>query len=123
MWSLRVKLTPRNQQILPIASNSQKQKFNFDFAHNIYHDIFDEHLWLSIFSRPHSSHFARVQRCTCCFVFLYIDMLLDILYYDQLEVGKNNKKLDGPSIGSFYFGRKQVCHCTCIMPNVFVFQY
>ena len=66
------------------------------------------------FSRLSSNHFTCVQRCTCCFVLLFTGMLLDILYYDQMKEGRNNAKLNGLSIGPFYFSREQVCCCTCI---------
>jgi hypothetical protein len=35
-------------------------------------------------------------------------MLLDILYYDQVEEAKNETKLDGLSLGPFYFTKEQV---------------
>ena len=48
-------------------------------------------------------------------------MLLNILYYDQMNVAKNGKQLNGLTIGPFYFSREQVCHCICIIENIFVF--
>ena len=110
------------EQNLSVASDAQKRKFNFGFFHNVYRDVFDEHLWLSVFCRPRSNHFTRVQRCTCCFVLLYTGMLLNILYYDQMRSAKNDKQQNGLSIGPFYVSREQVCHCTCSFPDVFVFQ-
>ena len=41
------------------------------------------HLWLSIFNRPVQSAFTRLDRVTCFFVFFYISMVLNILYYQQ----------------------------------------
>jgi hypothetical protein len=98
----------KGEHIFPVANNSQKQKFRFNLARNAYHNIFDEHLWFSVFSRPSSNHFTRVQRCTCCFVLLFTGMLLNILYYDQMNEANNNEKLDGLSIGPFYFSREQI---------------
>ncbi len=40
-------------------------------------------LWLSIFNRPIYSSFKRLDRVTCGFVFIYISMLLNILYYQK----------------------------------------
>ena len=99
------------EHTLSVASNSEKQKLSYNIAHNVYHDISDEHLWFSIFSRLPSSSFTHVQRCTCCFVLLFIGMLINILYYDQMKEAKNNEKLNGLSIGPFYFSGEQVCCC------------
>ena len=41
------------------------------------------HFWLSIFNRPVQSVFTRLDRVTCFFVFFYISMVLNILYYQQ----------------------------------------
>ena len=37
-------------------------------------------------------------------------MLLDILYYDQMEEPKTNEELSDLSIGPFHFSREQVCY-------------
>ena len=52
------------------------------------------HLWLSIFNRPVYSSFTRVQRVTCGFVFLYLSMLLNILYYLQSSTSDYFSKID-----------------------------
>ena len=67
------------------------------------------HLWFSIFSRPLSSKFTRVQRCTCCFVLLFTAMLFNILYYEQSKVSKTASNHAGLSLGPFYFSREEVC--------------
>lgn len=93
------------------ANNSEKKKVSFNLVHNLYPSLFDEHLCFSIFSPPTSNHFTRVQRYTCCFVLLFTSMLLNILYYDQIEKAKNDETLDGFFIGPFNFSREQVCRC------------
>ena len=67
------------------------------------------HLWFSIFTRPLSSQFTRVQRCTCCFVLLFTAMLFNILYYEQVEASKTDSDYVGFSFGPFYFTREEVC--------------
>jgi polycystin 1L2 len=69
------------------------------------------HLWFSIFSRPPTSKFTRVQRCTCCFVLLFTTMFFNILYYEQSEASKTVNSNTGLSLGPFYFSREEVC-CT-----------
>ena len=74
----------------------------------------DGHLWFSIFSRPPSSKFTRVQRCTCCFVLIFTTMLFNILYYKQTEEAKTMNNKAGLSLGPFHFGREEVY---CIINN------
>lgn len=44
-------------------------------------DFNDGHLWISVISRPPSSHFTRVQRVSCCFSLLLCTMLTSIMFY------------------------------------------
>lgn len=67
------------------------------------------HLWFSIFSRPPSSKFTRIQRCTCCFVLLFTAMLFNILYYEHSAASKIKTDKVGLSLGPFYFSREEVC--------------
>ena len=60
----------------------EKEQFSYVLAKRTHHQFSDEHLWYSIFSRPPSTQFTRVQRCTCCFVLLFLAMFLNIMYYD-----------------------------------------
>ncbi|UJR21041.1 hypothetical protein I4U23_024141 [Adineta vaga] len=66
--------------------------------------ISDGHLWFSIFSRPPSNQFTRVQRCTCCFVLLFTSMFLNIMYYD-LSNETNTAQI---SLGLFYITTQQI---------------
>ncbi len=63
------------------------------------------HLWFSVFSRPPSNKFTRVQRCTCCFVILFTAMLLNILYYDQAQSDQTSGSL---SFGPLHITPEQV---------------
>ncbi len=90
-----------------MAGEYQKQQLTYVLSKQAYYSMSDGHLWFSIFSRPLSSKFTRVQRCTCCFVLLFTSMLFKILYYEQLKTSTiNNGDL---SIGPFYFSREEVC--------------
>jgi polycystin 1L2 len=104
-----------------VAGNFQKRQFTLIVAEKAYRAMSDDHLWFSIFSRPPSSHFTRVQRCTCCFVLLYTAMLFNILYYDQAEEAQNGPKTDGFSLGPFYLSREQVCQLTCTFLKYLLF--
>jgi hypothetical protein len=89
--------------VLPVADEFKKNEFSYVLSKRTYHSISNGHLWFSIFSRPPSNRFTRVQRCTCCFVFLFISMLLNIMYYD-LRAEDVNTSTDGAglALGSFF---------------------
>lgn len=95
--------------MLPVAGEEQKREFSYVLSKQAYHSISEGHLWLSIFSRPPSNKFTRVQRCTCCFVLLLTAMLLNILYYDQAAEAKTNTKASASlSLGPLYITPEQV---------------
>ena len=66
-----------------VACESQKAEIKYLIKKQAKHYLVDNHLWLSVFNRPLQSTFTRFDRVTCCFVFHYLSMLLNILYYEQ----------------------------------------
>ncbi|CAF4193018.1 unnamed protein product, partial [Adineta steineri] len=94
------------ERVLPIASEIEKQEFSYIVSKKSYHSVSDGHLWFSIFSRPPSTKFTRVQRCTCCFVLLFISMFLNIMYYDLSNEAKTNSA--SLSFDSFYINPQQI---------------
>ena len=64
----------------------------------------DGHLWFSIFARPAQSSFTRLERVTCCFVLLFISMLMNIAYYGVAKESDTG----GISLGPFYITPEQV---------------
>jgi hypothetical protein len=110
------------ERVLPVAGEYQKQEFSYVLSKQAYHSISDDHLWFSIFSRPPSNKFTRVQRCTCCFVLLLMAMLLNILYYDQQSDAKANKNASNSiTFGPFYITPEQVCSIHTIDLNIVFF--
>jgi polycystin 1L2 len=93
-----------------VAGEHQKQQFTYVLSKQAYHSMSDGHLWFSIFSRPPSSKFTRVQRCTCCFVLLFTAMLFNILYYEQSKEAKTANIDPDLSLGPFSFTREEVCY-------------
>ncbi|CAF1293793.1 unnamed protein product, partial [Adineta steineri] len=65
-WFAVEKDDGRIERTLPVASEAEKQEFSYVLSKKAYHSVSDGHLWFSIFSRPPSNKFTRVQRCTCC---------------------------------------------------------
>ncbi|UJR16137.1 hypothetical protein I4U23_003048 [Adineta vaga] len=97
------------ERVLPIAGEVQQQEFSYVLSKQAYHSVSEGHLWFSIFSRPPSNQFTRVQRCTCCFVLLLTSMLLNILYYDQAQDAKaKNSNSASLSIGPLYITPEQI---------------
>ncbi|CAF3969202.1 unnamed protein product, partial [Adineta steineri] len=94
------------ERILSVANEIEKQNFSYLLTKRTYHSISDGHLWFSIFSRPPSNKFTRIQRCTCCFVLFFISMFLNIMYYDLSNEAKTST--DSLSFGSLYITRQQI---------------
>jgi hypothetical protein len=91
-----------------VAGDLQKQEFSYVLSKQAYHSMSEGHLWFSIFSRPPSNKFTRVQRCTCCFFILFTSMLLNILYYDQTNEAQSNQTTASLSFGPLHITPEQV---------------
>ncbi|CAF1131898.1 unnamed protein product [Adineta steineri] len=109
-WFAVEKDDGRIERTLPIASGAEKQEFSYVLSKKAYHSVSDGHLWFSIFSRPPSNKFTRVQRCTCCFVLFFTSMLINIMYYDlSNEANASSETHSGAlSIGPFYIAPQQI---------------
>ncbi|CAF1375842.1 unnamed protein product [Adineta ricciae] len=95
------------ERVLHVASDLEKSQFSFVLTKRTYHSVSDGHLWFSIFSRPPSTRFTRVQRCTCCFVLLFVSMFLNIMYYDLANETKSTDGLN-LSFGPIRIGPQQI---------------
>jgi polycystin 1L2 len=91
------------ERIIPVAGEVQKKEFGYLLTKETTRSMTDGHLWLSIFSRPPYSAFSRVERITCCFVLLYISMMMNIIYY-SFDYETNKEAL---MIGPFYVTTKE----------------
>lgn len=72
-----------------VASDWQKNEIKYLFEKQASHYIMDNHLWFSVFYRPVQSSFTRFDRITCCFLFHYLSMFLNIICYGILFVSTN----------------------------------
>ena len=66
-----------------VAGEEQKTQIKYLMEKQAKNYLIDNHLWLSVFMRPARSSFTRLDRVTCCFVFHYVTMLLNVLYYGE----------------------------------------
>ncbi|UJR09103.1 hypothetical protein I4U23_013350 [Adineta vaga] len=119
----------RIERILPVAGEMEKQEFSYVLSKKAYHSVSDGHLWFSIFSRPPSNRFTRVQRCTCCFVLFFVSMLLNIMYYDLSNEAKsaNQTQTNGLVIGPLYITPQQIgigvmVELLTLIPSLFIVQ-
>ena len=71
------------ERCLFIACDSQKTDIKFLMRKQAKNYWMNFHLWLSVFIRPVQSSFTRLDRVTCCFVFHFISMVFNIMYYDR----------------------------------------
>ena len=91
-------------RVLPCAGDKQKVEIKFLMEKQAKQNMSDGHLWFSVLARPALSSFTRMDRVTCCFVLLYISMLVNILYYG-VDTGANT---GGLKIGPFLLTPQQV---------------
>jgi len=80
-WLAVEKEDGKIERDLFLACDAQKTELKYLIQSQVNRNMNDSHLWYSIFARPVHSSFTRLDRVTCCFVLLFISMLLDILYY------------------------------------------
>ena len=66
---------------LPIAGQEEVDGFEHIFFSTARRNLTDEHLWISVLSRPTKSHFTRAQRLTCCLTLLFSTMLANAMWY------------------------------------------
>jgi polycystin 1L2 len=95
----------------------EKSEFSYLLSKQAYHSVSEGHLWFSIFSRPPSNKFTRVQRCTCCFVLLFLSMFLNIMYYGMKQDTETNNSTNTASLsfGSVHIAPEQVDLIYCCL--------
>ena len=72
-----------------VSCEKQKTELKYLLQKQAKYNMSDSHLWFSVFNRPIQSSFTRLDRVTCCFVLLYITMLINILYYGVANESNN----------------------------------
>jgi hypothetical protein len=70
-------------RLLPVCGEKQKTQLKYLIEKQYKDKMRDGHLWFSVFARPTFSSFSRADRLTCCFVLMYLTMLMNIMYYEQ----------------------------------------
>jgi polycystin 1L2 len=90
-----------------IACERQMNEFHFLMKKQAKTYFNDNHLWLSVFNKPTQSDFSRIDRVTCCFLFHYLTMVLNVFYYqNNLGLFQSSIQID---LFFFSFSIEQVC--------------
>jgi hypothetical protein len=92
------------ERLLPVCGNAQKAQFKYLLQKQAFWKLKDGHLWISIFAKPIHSTFSRLDRVTCAFVLLAIQMMINILYFDISKAPPST----GLQIGPFNFTPQQI---------------
>jgi polycystin 1L2 len=84
-------------RLLSVAGDAQKTDFKYLFQKQTKEKLSDGHMWFSIIGRPVHSSFTRTDRLTCCFVLLFLSMLMNIMYYGVSKTAPDSESLNiGP---------------------------
>jgi polycystin 1L2 len=93
-WMAVEKEDGKLERELFVACEPQRTEIKYLIQKQAQKSLTDSHLWLSIFNRPVHSSFKRLERVTCGFLFIYMSMLLNILYYQQNSSSVENSTID-----------------------------
>ena len=98
-WLAVEKSDGKIERELFVACEPQKSEINYNFQKNAKYNVQDSHIWISVFKRPVQSSFSRLDRITCCFVLLYLTMLISMAYSETSTDSKvSHTKLDAPFV-------------------------
>ncbi|CAG2248795.1 PKD1L2 [Mytilus edulis] len=87
--------------VLPVCGKENVTTFLNMFYLNIKENLADNHMWISIFFRPTSSHYTRCQRLTCFLLFVFLTMIGNAIYFrDEDEYSNAGSNI---RVGPFSF--------------------
>ena len=85
---------------LKALEDKQRAEFRHLFISNASRSLGDNHLWLSLFTRPPHSPFTLCQRLSCCISFLFLSMVTNAMFYQFSEKPTHTFQL-GPLVLSW----------------------
>ncbi|XP_052067992.1 polycystin family receptor for egg jelly-like isoform X12 [Mytilus californianus] len=92
--------------VLPVCGKENVTTFSNMFYLNIKENLADNHMWISIFFRPTSSHYTRCQRLTCFLLFIVLTMVGNAIYFrDEDEYSNGGSDI---RVGPFSFSLKGI---------------
>lgn len=67
---------------VPLARKEDLVEFSYVFCNTIRRDIYDGHIWLSVFTKQAQSTYTTVQRLSTCLSLLLMFMLCNAMFYN-----------------------------------------
>ncbi|XP_065658368.1 uncharacterized protein LOC100211692 isoform X4 [Hydra vulgaris] len=78
------------------AEKEEKENFSYLFSINLIKNLYDGHIWFSIFTKPVLSTFTRCQRLATCTTLLFTTMMTNCMFYRGDD---SNKPSDSITLG------------------------
>ncbi|ELT87232.1 hypothetical protein CAPTEDRAFT_84236, partial [Capitella teleta] len=69
------------ERIIPVATSHDLSAFKHLFNSSFRKKLTNDHMWVSIVSRPTRSSFTRVQRVSCCVSLLFLTMITNCMFF------------------------------------------
>ena len=69
------------ERVLYVSSEKEIHSFRNKFFTRTANGLGDGHIWLSVITRPPSSHFTRLQRLSCCLSVFMSAMIANAMFY------------------------------------------
>ena len=73
------------ERVIPVAGTRELTAFKHLFSGSVRKKLTNDHLWVSVVSRPTRSNFTRVQRISCCVALLYLTMITNCMFFKSEE--------------------------------------
>ncbi|XP_068216780.1 polycystin-1-like protein 2 [Palaemon carinicauda] len=111
-------------RLLPVAGDVQKKEFKHLFQTTSHKNLYDGHLWFSVFARPARSRFTRVQRITACMALLYLSMVTNAMFFGVIpeEPGSGGLALGPFSVSPAAIGVGMISNLITFPPTLIIIQ-
>nr|XP_047143143.1 uncharacterized protein LOC105848477 isoform X3 [Hydra vulgaris] len=90
--------------VIPVASVDEQKNFTYVFISKAEQNLFDEHLWFSIFARLPKNTFTRCQRLSVAISLIMTSMMVSAMYYTRV----NKEKPEDENKGTFSLSKTQI---------------
>jgi len=79
------------EKTLQVAEEKDLKQFHLVFASTVSKNLFDGHIWFSVFMRPKASSFTRVRRLSACLSLIFLIMLTNAMFFGAGDAPGNRK--------------------------------
>lgn len=107
--------------VLPVCGKENATTFQNLFFLNAKENLSESHVAISVFFRPTSSHFTRVQRVSCLLLFVMMTMIANAIYFQPADQYDNpNVVKVGPLVFSLQSVYVSLISALISTPTVFI---